>query len=214
MTPVLWKRLSQNEVGRGRVFGVCVGVVTNNQDPDGMGRVKVKFPWLSDDDESWWARTATPMAGPKRGCYFLPEVDDEVLVAFENGAMDRPYVLGGLWNGKDAPPESNSDGHNDNRTIQSRSGHVVRMCDKQGGEKIEIIDKSGNNKITISSSDNTMTIEASGDISLKSTSGKIALSGVGIEMTSQAGVKIQASSSGEFTASGELTLKGATVNIN
>ena len=66
----------------GRVYGVTVGVVTNNQDPDGLGRVKVRFPWLSDDDESFWARVVTPMAGNGRGLYLLPEVDDEVLVAF------------------------------------------------------------------------------------------------------------------------------------
>ena len=68
-----------------RVSGVVVGVVTNNQDPEGMGRVKVKFPWLSDEDESNWARVAAPMAGKERGFYFLPEVEDEVLVAFEHG---------------------------------------------------------------------------------------------------------------------------------
>src|SRR5262249_43235482 len=68
-----------------RLKGVMVGVITNNQDPDGMGRVKVKFPCLSDDEESHWARIAAPMAGKERGIYFLPEVDDEVLVAFEHG---------------------------------------------------------------------------------------------------------------------------------
>src|SRR4051812_31769405 len=82
----------------GRIYGVVVGVVTNNQDKEGLGRVKVKFPWLSDADESNWARIATPMAGASRGVFFLPEVDDEVLVVFEQGLVSRPYVLGGLWN--------------------------------------------------------------------------------------------------------------------
>src|SRR5215472_353851 len=105
-----------------RIYGVVVGIVTNNQDPDGMGRVKVKFPWLSDQDESWWARIATVMAGSSRGSYFLPEVNDEVMVAFEHGDVRFPYVLGALWNGKDSPPTTNSDGKNSIRLIKSRSG--------------------------------------------------------------------------------------------
>jgi len=95
---------------RGSLSGVMVAIVTNNKDPDGMGRVKLKLPWLSDDYESDWARIATLMAGPERGVYFLPEVDDEVLIAFEHGDIRRPMVLGCLWNGVDAPPITNDDG--------------------------------------------------------------------------------------------------------
>ncbi|SPE38472.1 Rhs element Vgr protein [Candidatus Sulfopaludibacter sp. SbA3] len=197
-----------------RFFGVAVGLVTNNQDPDGMARVKVKFPWLSDDDESYWARLSVAMAGKDRGTYFLPEVGDEVLVAFEHGSADFPYVLGSLWNGKDQPPESNSDGNNDNRTIKSRSGHILRLCDKDGDEKIEIIDKSGNNKITLKTSDNTLTIQADSDITIQSKSGKLKLSGNGVEITSQADVKIQASSELDANAGSQMNLKGAMVNIN
>jgi uncharacterized protein involved in type VI secretion and phage assembly len=201
-------------VGGSRFFGVVVGVVTNNQDPDGMARVKVKFPFLSDDDESAWARVAGPMAGRDRGMYFLPEVGDEVLIAFEHGSIDYPYVLGSLWNGKDQPPETNDDGSNDNRTIKSRSGHVLRLCDKDGDERIEIIDKSGKNKITLKTSDNTLTIEADSDITIKSNTGKLKLSGNGVEITSQADVKIQASTELDANAGSEMNLKGAMVNIN
>src|SRR5687768_7153196 len=91
------------ERGDRRMYGVVIGIITNNKDPDKLGRVKVKFPWLSDTDESFWARTATPMAGNQRGMYFLPEVDDEVLVAFEHGDLRFPYIIGALWNGKDKP---------------------------------------------------------------------------------------------------------------
>ncbi|ETX05496.1 MAG: hypothetical protein ETSY2_22635, partial [Candidatus Entotheonella gemina] len=108
---LLTQLLAPNEQAN-RVYGMVVAGVTNNQDPEGLGRVKVKFPWLSDRDESHWARIAMPMAGPERGFYFLPEVDDEVLVAFEHGLIEWPYVLGALWNGKDTPPESNGDGEN------------------------------------------------------------------------------------------------------
>ena len=199
---------------RNRVYGVAVGVVTNNQDPDGMGRVKVRLPWLSDDDETTWARIAVPMAGNARGFYNLPEVDDEVLVAFEQGAIDRPYVLGALWNGKDAPPESNSDGKNNMRTWKSRSGHILRLDDTDGSEKIEIIDKSGKNSIVITTSDNKLTIQADSDITIQSSNGKLKLSGNGIELSSQAGVKIDASADADLTASGQANIKGATVNLN
>ena len=197
-----------------RTFGVTVGVVTDNQDPDGMARVKVRFPWLGDSDESFWARIVTPMAGNGRGLYCLPEVDDEVLVAFEHGAMDHAYVVGSLWNGSDSPPESNSDGHNNMRTLKSRSGHIIRLNDSNGSEKIEIIDKTGSNKITIQSSDNTLHIESDSDIQIQSSTGKVVLSGVGIELKSQAGVSVQANANIDVNASGQLNLKGSLVNIN
>jgi uncharacterized protein involved in type VI secretion and phage assembly len=195
-------------------FGVAIGIVTNNQDPDKRGRVKVKFPWLSDTEESFWARVATPMAGKDRGLYLLPEVDDEVLVAFEHGSVEYPYVLGALWNGKDAPPENNDDGKNNHRTLKSRSGHLIRLDDTDGKEKIEVIDKSGKNSIVISTSDNTITISADKDITIQSTNGKLKLSAKGIEISSQAEVKIEASQNMDVKASGQTNIKGATVNIN
>jgi len=197
-----------------RLYGVTVGVVTNNQDPDGLGRVKVKLPWLSDDVESHWARVVTPMAGNDRGLFFLPEVDDEVLVAFEHGSPEFPYVLGALWNGKDKAPESNDDGGNNMRTIKSRSGHVVRLDDTDGSEKIEIVDGSGANSVVISTADNTITITADADITIKSGNGKLILSGNGIEIKSQADVKVEAGANMDLKASGQLNIKGTTVNIN
>ena len=101
MSPVLPNQVS----GDRRFYGVVIGVVTNNHDPRSLGRIKVKFPWLSADNESNWARVASLMAGKGRGALFLPEVDDEVLVMFEHGYMEHPYVVGALWNGKDTPPK-------------------------------------------------------------------------------------------------------------
>ena len=200
--------------GNSRFLGVAVGIVTNNQDPDNLGRVKVKFPWLSDEDESHWARILTPMAGNDRGLYFLPEVDDEVLVAFEHGRAEFPYVLGALWNGKDKVPETNDDGKNNMRTIKSRSGHIIRLDDTDGSEKIEILDKSGKNSVVIDSAENSITVAADADITIESGSGKLILSGNGIEITSQAEVKVEAGSDMNLEASGQQTIKGATVNIN
>lgn len=197
-----------------RVTGVAVGVVTNNQDPDSLGRVKVKFPWLSDEDESQWARIAAPMAGNDRGTYFLPEVDDEVLAVFEHGDMRFPYIIGALWNGKDAPPAKNDDGKNNLRLIKSRSGHLIKLNDEDGKETIEIIDKSEKNSIVIDTSKNTITILSDKDITLSASKGTIKLDAQKIEMKSSADTKFEAGAKMNVEASAPLTLKGATVNIN
>lgn len=198
----------------GRLHGVVVGIVTNNRDPDGMHRVKVRFPWLSKDDESNWARVATPMAGHDRGAYFLPEVDDEVLVAFEHGSVEHPCVIGSLWNGKDKPPESNDGGTNDMRSIKSRSGHVIRLGDRSGSESIEIIDKTGNNRIVIASTGNKITIEAQGDIAITSSTGKLTMSAVGVEIKSQTDIKIQAATTVDVSANAQVSIQGALVKLN
>jgi uncharacterized protein involved in type VI secretion and phage assembly len=200
----------------GRIFGVVVGVVTNNKDPDNLGRVKLKFPWLSDqdEDESNWARIAAPMAGKERGFYFLPEVDDEVLVGFEQGNPRFPYVLGVLWNGKDAPPANNSDGKNNLRLIKSRSGHAIRLNDEDGKETIEIIDKTGKNSLIFDTSNNTITITADKDITLSATKGTIKLDAQKIEIKSSADSKIEAGAGMDIKASATMNLKGATINLN
>jgi len=197
-----------------RFYGVVVGIVTNNQDPENLHRIKVRFPWLSNDVESNWARVAAPMSGKDRGAYFLPEVDDEVLVAFEHGQVDHPFVIGCLWNGKDDAPESNADGENNHRTIKSRSGHVLRFNDKSGSETIEIIDKTGNNKIVIDSAENTITIEAESDITIKSATGKLTMQANGIVMKSQMGVSVEAAQNMDLKANAIVTVKGAMIRLN
>jgi uncharacterized protein involved in type VI secretion and phage assembly len=197
-----------------RFYGVTIGIVRNTDDRAGLGRVKVRFPWLADDEESAWARVVAPMAGNGRGAYFPPEVDDEVLVAFEHGRPEFPYILGALWNGKDKLPCDNQDGKNNIRVIKSRSGHIIRLDDTDGGEKIEIIDKTGQNSITIDAAAKTLTIAADGDIAIKSANGKVTLSGKGIELASQAGIKAEATAGLDLKADAQLTIKGQVVNIN
>ena len=197
-----------------RIYGVVVGVVTNNQDPDKLGRVKVKFPWLSNEDESYWARIAAPMAGKDRGAYFLPEVDDEVLVVFERGDLRFPYILGGLWNGQDTPPANNEDGKNNVRVIKSRSGHVIRLNDEEGKEKIEITDKQQKNYLTINVAENTITLTADKDITLSAPQGTIKLDAQKIEIKSSTDSKIEAGAGIDIKASATMNLKGATINLN
>lgn len=189
-----------------RIYGVVIGVVSNNKDEDGLGRVKVTFSWLSETDESNWARVVSFMAGEKRGALFLPEVGDEVLVAFEQGDRNRPYVIGALWNGVDTPPLTNDDGKNNIRLIQSRSGHKVLFDDTEGGEKIEIKDKTENNSIVWDTVSNTITISTDKDIVLKAPEGKISLDAKELELKSSADTTIE--------ATGNMTIKGSMVDIN
>ncbi|HEY9605878.1 MAG TPA: phage baseplate assembly protein V [Allocoleopsis sp.] len=196
------------------IHGVVIGIVTNNQDPEKLGRVKVKFPWLSDRDESYWARIATLMAGKDRGTFFLPEVDDEVLVVFEHGNLQFPYILGALWNGKDTPPVTNEDGKNNVRIIKSRSGHVIRLNDEDGKETIEIIDKSQKNSLIIDTTKNTITLSTDKDITLSAPQGTIELDAQKIEIKSSADTKIESGAGMDIKANATMNVKGATINLN
>src|SRR3974390_1206682 len=113
--------------------GVAVAVVTQNRDPDGLARVTVRFPWYENPNENYWARLAVPMAGQGQGTYFLPEIGQEVLVAFDRGDVRFPYVVGALWNGKEGPPTTNSDGKKDRRVIPPREGHWLLFDDGSKG---------------------------------------------------------------------------------
>lgn len=197
-----------------RIYGVVVGIVTNNKDTEKLGRVKIKIPRLSGEDESNWARVISFMAGKERGAFFLPEIDDEVLVAFEYGDINMPYVIGSLWNGKDVPPENNSDGKNNIRVIRSRSGHVITLDDSDGSEQIKIMDKTQKNMIIIDAKNNTISITSDKDIELSAPNGKVTIEAMDIETKSTASTKIEATSGVDVKASGNLNIKGAMVNIN
>jgi uncharacterized protein involved in type VI secretion and phage assembly len=201
-----------------RVPGVVPAIVTNNEDPDGLGRVKVKYPVFSDDIESDWVRMASPMAGPERGFYWLPEVNDEVLVAFEFSDVRRPYVIGALWNGQDAPPKQIGDvvsgGEVVQRIIKTRVGHLIILEDTPGGEAIKIIDKTGENQMLIESSDNKITLQAGGDIVIEA-QGKVMVSGqAGVEIDSQAHFKAQSQSGAEIKTTANLKVHGATSEVS
>ena len=155
-------------------WGVMVGIVTNIGDPKHQGRVKLKLPTVSDSAETAWAPVLTPNAGPGSGLQLLPDVDDAVLVAFEGGDINRPYVLGSFWGGKAGPPETGDDAGKQ-QVLRSRSGHVIRLDDREGQERVEIVDTSGNNKITIETANNSITIHTNGPMAL-TTDGDLELS--------------------------------------
>lgn len=224
----------------GLVTGVVTGVVTNLTDPDELGRVKVKLPWIGDEQESWWVRIASPMAGASRGFFWLPEINDEVLIAFEHGDVNRPYILGGLWNGQDKPPKQNSDvvaqGKVNQRVLKTRAGHTITLDDTDGAEKITIVDKTENNKIEIDSKSNKITVESAGDVSVTAAKNatvkaqnatvtadqngsftaqqKLTLEGRQEVAIHGAKVSIKADAAGEIDGGGMLTVKGGVVNIN
>lgn len=157
-------------------YGVAVGKVTQNNDKDTgipMGRVKVSYPWLSETSESGWARCATPMAGSQTGIYFLPEVGDEVLIAFEQGNLSSPIIIGSLWNAEKRPPASNTDGQNNTRLLKTRSGHTITLDDTKGSEKIVIGDQSGSS-ITMMN-DGSITINAKASLTISSQNDSITL---------------------------------------
>lgn len=196
------------------ILGVVSGIVTNNQDPDELGRVKVKIPRISGEDESNWARVVSFMAGLDRGAFFLPEVEDEVLVAFEYGDINMPYVIGALWNGVDTPPETNSDGENNIRVIKSRSGHVIRLDDKEGEGKIEIIDSSEKNLVSINTKENKITISSDQDIDILAPNGKVLIDANEFEIKSASDSKIESGGNLDMEASGDMNAKGTTINLN
>lgn len=159
----------------GRWYGVYPALVIDIKDPDGQGRVKVTLPWSQDTGNARyeaWARLATLMGGNDRGSWFIPDVNDEVLVVFEGGDPRRPYVVGGLWNGKDAPPQS-MDGSGDNnlKVLRSRNGVKITLDDTSGQETM-ILETPGGQKITlydgaasieaVDSNGNSIKMEASG----------------------------------------------------
>src|ERR1700760_4479739 len=138
-------RVSHQSTRAAKIRGVYLATVTDNKDnaPDNPGfRVKVKITALSDDETTFYARIATPMGGNDRGAYFLPQVDDQLLVVFEHGDIDRPIIIGALWSNQQKPVENNTSGKNNTKLIKSRSGHRVIFDDKSGSEKITIVDST------------------------------------------------------------------------
>lgn len=136
----------------GLFYGVYPALVTDVVDPDGQGRVRVRLPWSPDPSgQSYeaWARLATLMAGADRGSWFVPDPGDEVLVAFEGGEPRRPYVVGALWNGKDAPPEPmDGAGRNEKKILRSRNGVKITLDDADGRERL-VLETPGGQKVTL-----------------------------------------------------------------
>lgn len=173
----------------GRWYGVYPALVNDIKDPDGQGRVKVTLPWSPDTGGrryEAWARVATLMGGNNRGSWFIPDVNDEVLIVFEGGDARRPYVVGGLWNGSDTPPESmDGAGNNYRKVLRSRNGVKITLDDSDGREQC-IVETPGGQKVTLQDGPGAVEVADSNGNSVK-------LESSGITVTASAKVTINAS---------------------
>ena len=224
--------------------GVVIGIVTDNNDPESRGRVKVKFPWLSDELATHWLRICSPMAGADRGFMFLPEIDDEVLVAFEHGDIQMGFVLGGLWNGKDKTPMDTSYALGRGvrrRRLKTTYGHTIEFDDEGmiiiqtgRGQVVELEDNTG---IRVSTSDGQQVYLGNNTgVALKTKQGKMIhatdASG-GVQIHDEAGniididtksntinisanmtINIKGGGMVNIQGSGPVSITGAMVNIN
>ena len=220
---------SQSQSGVGQlVFGAVPAVVTEvKDDPDSLNRVKVKFPWLDDSFSSDWARVVMPGAGKERGFACLPEIDDEVLVCFEQGDFRRPYVLGGLFNGQDTPKDADSlvdsSGSIGVRAITTRVGHQLKFTDSDSGKGIKLA--TGGDQVeslTLDAVGHSITIESSGNITINAgDSGTVSIK-AGTSMTLEATsslelkaptVKVNGEGQIEIKSNGQLSLQGTQTTV-
>ncbi|MEL7039555.1 MAG: VgrG-related protein [Cyanobacteria bacterium J06592_8] len=205
-----------------------VGIVTDNQDPEGLGRVKVWFPTLTpktgeNAHASHWARVVAIGAGKGRGFDCLPEINDEVLVAFEHGNIHRPYILGGVWNGQDLPPkpvaESVRDGNVRVRTFKTRTGHQIQFIEEDRGDSKAgvYIETTTGHQIQLNDSENAIEVQTKGKhklrlddqngcIEIKTISHTIRMDTAGISLNSAGNIDIQ--------ANGVITVLGSFIKLN
>jgi uncharacterized protein involved in type VI secretion and phage assembly len=208
------------ETEASRVYEPVIGIVTDNKDPSKLGRVKLKIPILSDQDSTYWCPIIMLGAGKNRGWFFIPDKDDEVLVMFEHGDLNRPLVVGALWNGKDKPPDKNPGG-NPRRVIKSRAGSKITFDD----DKMQIIieDGAGKGKITFDSNNNKVQIEAIvGDVCFQSPADDMTIVAKTAEFKAtqkleiHAGDKMSWGTDGAAKINGgsNVTIAGSKVNFN
>jgi phage protein D len=185
-----------------RVPGVVIAIVDDNADPDEQGRVRLKYPWMGDDAVSHWARIAAPGAGKDYGMVWIPQVGDEVLVAFEHGDTSRPIVVGGLWNGSDLIPfDYGSDLDAGKVTYcgwTSRTGHKISIWEGSQDSSIQLLTANGEVNVVLDDKNKEVRVE---------TTGKLV-------MDAKGDVQIKAGGSMSLEASGEVKVKGSTIALN
>ncbi len=167
-----------------RFFGVVEGIVVDIVDPDRQGRIKVRFPWYDDGSVTEWCRVRQMYAGPGYGAFFVPEKNDEVLIAFVHGDMRIPVVLGGLYNGKDQPPSHRqADDAKNEKMIRTKRGHTLLFDDTEGKERLQLT-TAGGQSLTLDDAGSEITVRTSGGqtIVMDADDGSITLSGVTVTL--------------------------------
>lgn len=195
-------------------------VVTDNADPESLGRIKVKFHWFAEE-ETPWVRYVSVHAGDGHGWYSLPEIGDEVLVGFEFGDPASPVALGSVYNKTNKPAGDTANSDNDVKLLVTRSGHQVVLTDKSGSEEIRIVTKDQKCQVVMDAAAPSITISTDGDITLSGVNIKIDASGK-LELSSGSDCKIdaganlaeQAGANVDLKGSGNVTVQGAMIKLN
>jgi len=192
--------VSRTRTADKRFYGMKHGIVTDVNDSDGKeGRIKVQFPWFDDQMETEWCRVLQLYAGNGYGAFFVPEVGDEVLVAFVDGDMRLPIILGGLYNGKDKPPTYRSDSQ-DQKMIRTKGNHELLFDDSSGSQQVHIKTAAGH-IVLLDDAGKTASVKSQGghEVRLDDSSGT---------------VTVTSSSGGVVTMqNGTIAVEGTTVNI-
>ncbi len=210
----------QKTQARSPIEGLHSAVVTANHDPDHLGRIKVRFQWNKEGEESPWIRVVTAHAGKDRGLFCLPEIDDEVLVAFDQDYPESPLVIGSLYNRVDAPVGEAKNPENDIKAFITKGGNRVVIKDTQDQEEIVITTKEGKNEISLKmGSPPQVTVHSEGKIALDAeeitlkAKKKLSCSSEGsAELTAQEGMKIQGQGV-EMTAQKDVKIKGQNAEM-
>lgn len=220
LASVFSAHIREAELEADKVYEAVVAVVTDNKDPQKLGRVKVKFPLVSENDTSWWAPIVMLGAGKNRGWFFIPEKDDEVLCIFEHGDFERPLVIGALWGGVDKAPDKNPGG-NPRRVIKSRQGSKITFDDEE--MKLVLEDGTGKGKITFDANANKIIIEAlEGDVCFQAPKGELKIVAKTASFKATSNVEIHAGkamawgtdAACKIDGGSSVTMSGQKVNVN
>jgi phage protein D/phage baseplate assembly protein gpV len=183
-----------------------LAVVTNSDDPDKLGRVKVKFPTLTSSHESTWARLVAPGAGKDRGLVWIPDVGDEVLVLFEHEDINRPIIIGGLWSQQSPPSDSSN--------LVASGKSIAIHIDTHEKMGLKIMDSSNDTSLDLGDQDNYLALSKTNrEVNLKSAD-KVVVEGMNISITAQSNLEIKSSGNIKIEGGGVVEIKGAMIKLN
>jgi phage protein D/phage baseplate assembly protein gpV len=199
-----------------RAFGVMSGVVSDNNDGEGLNRVKVQIPALDSAFVTDWSPVLQAGAGSGRGSVFVPEVGDQVLVAFQQNDIRRPVVIAGMHNGHDKPKISGEalvkDGQVLQRAVVSKSGQTLALIDESGKEALTLTTGDGNHKVQLNQGDQEIVVDGSGKVTIKGAQDVSVSSSTNVSVKADQQVSVQGTNV-QIKADGQLQLQGATVKI-